>query len=150
VLFFSLEVRLMKVGFRGRLINRNHGQTLVEFAFVLPLLALILFGIIQYGFIFAAYTTLRNASAVAARYATLTNPNPTETQVKALATQAVTPMLDPKNVTAVNVNLNATVGGQPNAKSVEIKYDLKLIIPFVVPGKTSGSSLTLKATTIMR
>jgi Flp pilus assembly protein TadG len=114
------------------------------------MLALILFGIMQYGFIFAAYTTLRNASAVAARYATLSNPNPTAAQVQALAKQAVTPMLDSTKVTVVNVDMNTTVGGAPNAKSVEIKYDLKLIIPFVVPGKTSGSSLTLTAKTIMR
>jgi len=32
------------------------GQTLLEFALVLPMPALALFGIIQYGFIVAAYT----------------------------------------------------------------------------------------------
>ena len=140
----------MKLGWSGRSIKRSGGSTLVEFAFVLPLLVLILFGIMQYGFIFAAYTTLRNASAVAARYATLTNPSPTTSSVQALAKTAVTPMLDTNKVTAVNVDLNASVGGLPGAKSVEIQYDLKLIIPFVVPGKTAGSSLTLKAKTVMR
>jgi hypothetical protein len=55
----------------------NRGQTLVEFALCIPLLALLLFGIIQYGFIFYTYISLKNASAVGARYATLSNPKPT-------------------------------------------------------------------------
>jgi hypothetical protein len=58
-------------------------------------------------------------------------------------------MLDPTKATPT-ANMNATVGGLPNAKSVQIQYNLKLIIPFVVPGKGSGSSITITATTVMR
>lgn len=139
----------MGKGFQGKCIRSASGSTLIEFALTLPLLALMLFGIIQYGFIFAAYTTVRNASAVAARYATLTSPAPTQAQVEALAKQAVGPMLDPTKATPT-ANMNTTVGGLPGAKSVQVQYTLKLIIPFVVPGKAKGSSLTLTATTVMR
>jgi Flp pilus assembly protein TadG len=124
------------------------GSTMVEFALTLPLLALMLFGIIQYGFIFAAYMTLRNASAVGARYATLgTSPKPTKQQITDVTIGAITPMLKTNGAT-VNVG-TPTVGGQ-SATSVQINYNLQLIIPFVVPGKTSGDSLALSATSVMR
>jgi Flp pilus assembly protein TadG len=128
--------------------QKRSGSTMVEFALTLPLLALMLFGIIQYGFIFAAYMTLRNASAVGARYASLgTSPKPTTQQITDVTIGAITPMLKTNGAT-VNVG-TVTVGGQ-SATSVQINYDLKLIIPFVVPGKTSGSSLALSATSVMR
>ena len=139
----------MKIGFGGHYCRRNGGSTLIEFAFVLPVLLLIVFAICQYGFIFAAYTTVRNASALAARYATLSNPKPTKLEVEAVAKQALTPMLDSSKATAV-ANLDSTVGSLPGAKSVQVNYDLTLVLPFVVPGKTSGSILTLSATTVMR
>lgn len=132
------------------IIAQLSGTTLTEFAFVLPLLALVLFAIIQYGFIFSAYVTLRNASAVAARYATLSNPTPTVSQIQSVAKSAVGPMLNSNSVSAVNVDLNATVGGAPGAKSVQVQYNLSLIIPFVVPGKTNSNVLALSATTVMR
>lgn len=124
---------------------------MVEFALVLPLLAFVLFAIIQYGFIFAAYVTLRNASAVTARYAILSNPSPSISQIQAVGRSAVTPMLSTNgNLPTVTVLTNQTVGGVSGATSVNIQYHLPLIVPFVVPGKGPGSSLTLNATTIMR
>ena len=41
--------------------KRQQGQTLTEFAMVLPLLALLLFGIIQFGIVFHQYVTLTDA-----------------------------------------------------------------------------------------
>ncbi len=124
---------------------------MIEFAFTLPLLALLLFAICQYGFIFGAYVTIRNASSVAARHAILYRPVPTEDQIKAVARGALAPMLN-SNTTAsvVTVDTNTTVAGIGGAKSVKIDYNLKLIIPFVVPGKTAGDSVTISATTFMR
>ncbi len=45
------------------------GQTLVEFAVMLPVLCLILFGIIQFGVVFHDYITVTDASRVGARKA---------------------------------------------------------------------------------
>jgi Flp pilus assembly protein TadG len=121
---------------------------MVEFALTLPLLALLLFSIIQYGFIFAAYMSLRNASAVGARYATL-SPNPSDSDVRSVALGALSPMLS-SNRGTVTVTHNVPVGSVSGATSVQIQYNLPLIVPFVVPGKTSGSTLSLSATTTMR
>lgn len=47
------------------------GQNIVEFALLLPLLMYILMGIIQFGFIFAAYLTLNNAVREGARWGSI-------------------------------------------------------------------------------
>ena len=129
--------------------SSKSGQTTMEFALTLPLLALVLFAIIQYGLILSAYVTLRNASAVGARFAVLENtPKPSFDDIKRFTTGAVSPMLNSNLVTDVIVKTNVTVGGV-SATSVEVQYDLPLIISFVVPRATSGK-LSLSATTISR
>src|SRR5882724_8144188 len=104
------------------------GQHLVEFAMVLLPLALLLCGICQYVFIYAANMTVRNATMTAARYATLSTTTPTPGQVQDFAKQAVAPMLDPALATA-NVDPDVTVGDAGGATSVQIQYNLPLIIP---------------------
>jgi len=47
----------------------RRGQTLVEFALVLPVLLLLLFGVIEFGATFHAWLTLEHAAREAARYA---------------------------------------------------------------------------------
>ena len=51
--------------------KRSKGQSLVEFALVMPLLMLILIGIIEFGFMFSGYLSLTNASREAARVISL-------------------------------------------------------------------------------
>ncbi len=122
----------------------------MEFALIIPLLALLLFGIIQYGFILAAHLSLRNASAVGARHGVLSSPKKTISQIEDATRSAVGPMLPADNIVAVTVNTNVTVVSLTGATSVQIQYNLPLILPFVVPGKTASGSLTLSGTTIMR
>jgi Flp pilus assembly protein TadG len=58
--------------------KREQGQTMTEFALVLPLLALLLFGVIQFGIVFHHYVTLTDAVRTGARQGAvgsrLTNP----------------------------------------------------------------------------
>ena len=130
---------------RGR---GNSGQATIEFAFVALLLFVLLFGIIQWGFIFAANITLRNATVVGARYATLQlNPKPTTSQIQITTQGAASPMLQ-SNKVIVTV-LDAPVSVNTSGVSVRATYDLKLILPYAVPGKSSGGTLTLSAETIM-
>jgi Flp pilus assembly protein TadG len=51
--------------------RHQRGQSLVEFALILPVLMLILMGIVQMGFVFNAYVTISNATREAARTATI-------------------------------------------------------------------------------
>jgi Flp pilus assembly protein TadG len=51
-----------------RIPRRNErGQTLTEFALVLPLIAVLLFGVIQFGIVFHQYVTLTDAVRAGAR-----------------------------------------------------------------------------------
>jgi Flp pilus assembly protein TadG len=58
--------------------KREDGQALVEFAFVVPVLLLIVLGIVQFGILFNNYITLTDAVRAGARQAavsrTLANP----------------------------------------------------------------------------
>jgi Flp pilus assembly protein TadG len=51
--------------------KNERGQTMVEFALCLPLIALMLFGVIQFGIVFNNYVTLTDAVRAGARKATV-------------------------------------------------------------------------------
>jgi Flp pilus assembly protein TadG len=68
-------------------LKNERGQTMVEFALVLPILALLLFGVIQFGIAFNNYITLTDAVRAGARKAAVsgdaTDPvGTTTTEVK--------------------------------------------------------------------
>jgi Flp pilus assembly protein TadG len=50
-------------------LKNERGQTMVEFALVLPILALLLFGVIQFGVAFNNYITITDAARAGARKA---------------------------------------------------------------------------------
>jgi hypothetical protein len=50
-------------------LGREDGQGFVEFALVLPLLALLVFGMVQFGLLFRDYLAITDAARVAARAA---------------------------------------------------------------------------------
>jgi Flp pilus assembly protein TadG len=119
---------------------------MVEFALTLPLLALLLFAIIQYGFIFNAYMTLRHGMHVAARTFSLAGGGVTNTP-KSVVCAAVQPMLDCSRLgtpTVTSTNL-----GTVSAIQVSGSYGLPLIVRFVVPGAT-GNTLTITASATYR
>ena len=72
-------------------LRAQNGQTMAEFALVLPLLALLLFGVIQFGIVFNHYITLTDAVRAGARKGAvgrhLANPHQAVVdQVRAAAT----------------------------------------------------------------
>jgi len=57
-------------------IRNEQGQTMTEFALVLPVLALILFAVIQFGIVFNNYITLTDATRAGARKAAVSRQDP--------------------------------------------------------------------------
>jgi Flp pilus assembly protein TadG len=57
-------------------IRNEQGQTMTEFALVLPVLALILFAVIQFGIVFNNYITLTDATRAGARKAAVSRDDP--------------------------------------------------------------------------
>jgi Flp pilus assembly protein TadG len=86
-------------------IRREEGQTMVEFAIVLPVLCLLLFGIIQFGILFNNYLTLTDAVRAGARKAAVSGPLGAA-GATAATTQAVKDSasdLDQSKLTPINV-----------------------------------------------
>jgi Flp pilus assembly protein TadG len=84
----------------------SRGQTMVEFALVLPLLALFLFGIIQFGIVFNHYLDLTDAVRAGARKAVVSrqlDPATRNNTVKqAVVTSAGDITIDPNKVTVTS------------------------------------------------
>ena len=56
---------------RWRLLRSEHGAELIEMAVVTPLLLLLVFGIVDFGFMFQRYVVLTNAAVEGARVASM-------------------------------------------------------------------------------
>ena len=85
-----------------RATRRETGQAVAEFAIVLPVLALLLFGIINYGLAFSEYNTLGFAASRAAqRAALITDPTPTAADYQAISQTIVSALSAPIDPSAV-------------------------------------------------
>ena len=143
-LFSTVRVRSCKFAHRY-IVRSENGAAMLEFAIVSPLLILLTFGLIQYALAFTASISLQNASAVAARYAILSNPAPTNAQIEGVARQSVNTSVNPNNITVTITN--ETVNGVGGAKGVRLNYSFPAM--FHVPGVVNGA-IPLQAKTIMR
>lgn len=130
---------------RRSLATEERGGPILEFALILPVIVTFLFGAVQYGLIFGAYVTVRNATAVAARYAIISDPIPTDAAVANVATGALYG-LDAAKVQSVTVAAQ-TVAGVSGGRSVQMIYDYPTMFP--VPGSKNGL-FRLNVTTVMR
>jgi Flp pilus assembly protein TadG len=108
-----------KISKRFRLSPRDErGQTMVEFALVLPILAVLLFGVIQFGIAFNNYITITDAARAAARRA-------------AVSREAVCPSCEATNeakASAENLDqtqLNVSVSPEPWAPGSDVTVTVK-------------------------
>ncbi|MED1468699.1 TadE/TadG family type IV pilus assembly protein [Bacillus salipaludis] len=117
------------------------GQSLVEFALVLPLLIILLFGIIDFGRILHVYLTIDQAGREAARAASI---GKTKSEAEQVAIDAG------KSIKLTNPNGTVTVstGSSGANATVTITYPITFLTPVI--GSIVGSKLSLKDTTVMR
>jgi hypothetical protein len=66
--------------------NRETGQQLVEFALILPLLLLLLFGLMEFGLVVYAYNTLANTGREVARYGSI---HPQDSMIRQFITDTI-------------------------------------------------------------
>ncbi|WML59145.1 TadE/TadG family type IV pilus assembly protein [Neobacillus sp. PS2-9] len=117
----------------------ENGQSLVEFALVLPLIVLLLFGIIDFSRIFHVYLTMDHAGREAARAASIGND---VSEIKNTAVNDATSI----GLTADRVAISGTRNSGTNV-TITITYPITFLTPVI--GEIVGS-LTLKDTTTMR
>ena len=119
-------------------IRSQQGQSLTEFALALPILALLLFAVIQFGIVFNNYVTLTDATRAGARKAAvgrqLANPQgATITAVRGSATDL--------NQSDLNVTVNSTwQAGSDVAVTANYPYAISLLGMVVKSGRISSTT----------
>jgi hypothetical protein len=99
---------------------RARGAAVVEFAVVLPLLLTILFGIIEYGWVFMVRQTLQTAAREGCRLAVLQTTTTPYTNVL----DRVAQVMEPTGLTTYTVTMtHATTGNPIETVEVEVPYD---------------------------
>lgn len=119
-------------------IRSERGQSMTEFALVLPLLVVLLFGIIQFGITFNNYISLTDAVRAGARKATtsrhLSDPvGATVDQVRRAGTD-----LDPADL-QVNVTSSWNPGDEVQV-SASYPYSIKLLGVTIKEGRMNSTT----------
>jgi hypothetical protein len=119
------------------------GQSIVEFALILPLLLLLIMGIIEFSFIFSNYLTLSNASREATRSIALGVSDATAKEriydlTKSLNDSKLDIEIDPEGV----------LRNQGDMVSITIIYDYEFITPMME--SLIGKEFTLQVSSTMR
>lgn len=96
---------------RGMRLRRrsDHGAAAVEFALITPLLILLVFGIISYGYMLSFRQAISQAAAEGARAAAVAPSSFTSTQKQTAALNAVKQALDSYGATCGSVAMTCTV-----------------------------------------
>jgi Flp pilus assembly protein TadG len=115
------------------------GQSLVEFALVLPILILLLFGMIEFGRLWETMNVMTSAAREGARVAATTTPDVNQVN------NTVTNVLNAANINNPNITVTGPDANQNVIVTVQINY-----IPIsgaIVPGITN---FNLTRTSTMR
>ena len=105
---------------RRKRVRKARGAAVVEFAVVLPLLLTILFGIIEYGWVFMVRQTLQTAAREGARVAVLQTSVDPYTNV----VERIKSVMGPTGLTSYDVTMtHATVGSPVEVITLSIPYN---------------------------
>jgi Flp pilus assembly protein TadG len=114
------------------------GQSLTEFALVLPILALLLFGVIQFGIVFNNYITLTDATRAGARKAAVSRraPDPSGTCIAAIRASA-------SNLTQSQLTTACESSWQPGVDvsvTASYPYSISLLGVFQKSGRLTSTT----------
>lgn len=111
--------------------DRRRGAAVVEFAVVAPLLLTIVFGIIEYGYVFMVQQTLTNAAREGCRIAVLQTTDVPYTEV----TNRVEDIMSTTGLSSYSVIMTHATEGEPTESiTVSIPYaDVSLLGNFFGP-----------------
>ena len=124
------------------ILKNEKGQNLVEFALVVPMLLLLVFGIAEFGRAWMTRNILTGAAREAVRIAVVPSGSIGE------ATTRANQILSSAGITtaAVNVNDNGTSFGTVTAT---VTYNFPVLVVGFIPG-LNGATIPLTSTTTMR
>jgi Flp pilus assembly protein TadG len=113
----------------------------VEFALVLPLLLLVLFGITEFGRAIATVEVLNAAAREGARIAAVTAPDQT------LVTNRVNQVLAAAAITPSSIIVVGPVGSPESTVQVTVQSDFQVLSASVLPFQ---GTITLQGVSVMR
>ena len=126
-----------------RLRGNCKGNAVIEFAVILPLLLLVVFGITEFGRAWMTVNVMAAATREGARLAVVTGPD------VAAVEQRVTEVLDAARITATSITVDGPDPLDPHRRvTVTVNTDFT-----VIPGEILGSfngTIPLQASTSMR
>jgi Flp pilus assembly protein TadG len=127
----------------GFFIRGNRGQSVIEFALVLPLLLLVVFGITEFSRAWMTVNILTQAAREGARLAVVTAPD--ETRVTARVNEVCNAAgVTPSGITLVPPSPSDT----ERRVTVTVRADFH-VIPGTILGRFNGT-IPLSATSVMR
>jgi len=144
---------------RKRIDHPEQGAAAVEFALILPLLSVLLFGIIEFGILFYNKAMITNASREGARagivYDFPTRPSDADIAsiVVAYCGSHLITFGDPTQVPSTSVTRNGTGTGADLSVTVGYDYDFLLLPNFLgafFSNTQLSNRISLQATTVMR
>lgn len=126
-----------------KFIKNQKGQALVEMAFVLPILLMLVFGITEFGRIFGAELILSNSAREGARYAA----------VGATDTEVVTKIINTASIldnTKLFISITPSESNRKRGESVKIKvqYPVEIYAPII--SNFTGDPYVAKGEATMR
>lgn len=130
----------------------ERGAELIEMVVVTPLLLLLLFGIVDFGFMFQRYVVLTNAAMEGARVGVLPTYTLANAQARAQAYATAGGVPAVVNAVATNVNLPGSGGGTWPGVQVRVthNYTFQYIGPIASLFSGSMASVNLTAASTMR
>lgn len=135
---------------RNSWFKNEKGQSIVEFALILPLLLTLLLGLIEFGWIFSAQVTITNAARVSARVAAISGgPPSTDYQVAAIDAMNIKAITNP-SVSVPVIGPVSVEGTTTNMAVVTVRGDVKTLTHFFDQWLFGGDKITLSATAKMR
>lgn len=139
-----------------RRIRGARGAELIELALILPLLLLLVGGIVDFAFLFQAFSVVNNAAREGARIASLPGYTNVDAQnrVAAYVAAAGLPATPSTNVSNVLITNGGAGAPTSTAKQVQVTYThtFTMLGPLValVGGGSFASTVNLNAVSVMR
>ena len=124
---------------RRMMIRDERGQTMVEFALVVPILCIVLFGILQFGALYNDYVTLTDATRVGARKAAVSRHEAFPQAAAEAAARDSATGLDPAKL-EVFVTAAAWKHGEPVTVEATYPYEIDLLGFSVASGELSSKT----------
>ena len=126
----------------GRRLRGSGANAVVEFALVLPLLLMVLFGITEFGRAIAVVEVLTSAAREGARIAAVTAPDQAAVEAR------VNEVLGAAAVTASAIILEGPVGQPESTVKVTVRSDFDVLSASVL--SAFSGTITLQGVSVMR